>query len=54
LRTCLIGNAARGLFDLPALEFLQDKRWVTIREVHMLDSDLRLLARLPVDSIKPL
>ncbi|MBS1228015.1 MAG: riboflavin biosynthesis protein RibD [Proteobacteria bacterium] len=46
LAPCLIGDAARGLFDLPALESLQDKRRLLINDVRMVGADLRILARL--------
>lgn len=42
---CLIGDAARGMFNLPALESLTGKRCLTISDVRMLGADLRLLAR---------
>ena len=46
LAPCLIGNAARGLFDLPALESLEGQHRVVIRDVRQVGDDLRLLARL--------
>ena len=45
LAPCLIGDAARGLFDLPALESLQDQRRLLINDVRMVGADLRILAR---------
>lgn len=45
LAPCLIGDAARGMFDLPALESLAGKRTLLIRDVRSLGPDLRLLAR---------
>lgn len=41
----LVGDAARGLFNLPALSSLADKRPLTIRDVRMIGQDLRILAR---------
>lgn len=41
----LIGDAARGMFNLPALASLDDKRALQIRDVRLVGSDLRLLAR---------
>ena len=52
LAPCLIGNAARGLFDLPALESLQDKQRVTIHDARMVGGDLRLLARFANAELK--
>lgn len=46
LAPCLIGDAARGLFDLPALKSLQDKRQLTISDARMVGADLRIVARL--------
>ena len=45
LAPCLIGDAARGLFDLPALKSLNDKRRLQINDVRMVGADLRILAR---------
>ncbi|MBN9697050.1 MAG: bifunctional diaminohydroxyphosphoribosylaminopyrimidine deaminase/5-amino-6-(5-phosphoribosylamino)uracil reductase RibD [Zoogloea sp.] len=41
----LVGDAARGLFNLPALSTLADKRPLTLRDVRMIGQDLRILAR---------
>ena len=43
---CLLGDTARGLFGLPALESLDGKRTLAINDVRMVGADLRLLARL--------
>jgi diaminohydroxyphosphoribosylaminopyrimidine deaminase/5-amino-6-(5-phosphoribosylamino)uracil reductase len=45
LAPCLVGDAARGMFNLPALDALDDKRTLNIRDVRMVGADLRLLAR---------
>lgn len=45
LAPCLIGDAARGMFDLPPLTSLAARRTLTIRDLRLLGSDLRLLAR---------
>jgi diaminohydroxyphosphoribosylaminopyrimidine deaminase/5-amino-6-(5-phosphoribosylamino)uracil reductase len=45
LAPCLLGDAARGMFALPALESLASKRTLTIRDTRMVGTDLRLLAR---------
>ncbi|MBI4741543.1 MAG: bifunctional diaminohydroxyphosphoribosylaminopyrimidine deaminase/5-amino-6-(5-phosphoribosylamino)uracil reductase RibD [Betaproteobacteria bacterium] len=45
LAPCLIGDAARGMFDLPPLDSLAGKRPLTIRDARMVGADLRLLAR---------
>jgi diaminohydroxyphosphoribosylaminopyrimidine deaminase/5-amino-6-(5-phosphoribosylamino)uracil reductase len=41
----LIGDAARGMFNLPALESLAGKRALAIRDARLVGADLRLLAR---------
>lgn len=41
----LVGDAARGLFNLPALSTLADKRPLSFRDVRMIGQDLRILAR---------
>lgn len=43
---CLIGDAARGMLDMPSLLSLENKQQLTIRDVRMVGSDLRVLARL--------
>ena len=45
LAPCLLGDAARGLFDLPALEDLSHRRALTIRDVRNVGNDLRVVAR---------
>ena len=46
LAPCLIGDAARGVFNLPALVSLDGKQRLNIRDVRTVGSDLRVLARL--------
>ena len=45
LAPCLIGDSARGMFNLPALESLDGKRRLSIHDARLLGADLRLLAR---------
>lgn len=45
LAPCLLGDTARGLFGLPALESLAEKHALTITDVRLVGADLRLLAR---------
>ncbi|HPT49805.1 MAG TPA: bifunctional diaminohydroxyphosphoribosylaminopyrimidine deaminase/5-amino-6-(5-phosphoribosylamino)uracil reductase RibD [Accumulibacter sp.] len=45
LAPCLIGDKARGMFDLPALESLAGKRVLSIRDLRSLGNDLRVVAR---------
>jgi len=45
LAPCLLGDAARGLFDLPALGNLAQRRSLTIRDVRQVGDDLRIVAR---------
>ncbi|MBI2306827.1 MAG: bifunctional diaminohydroxyphosphoribosylaminopyrimidine deaminase/5-amino-6-(5-phosphoribosylamino)uracil reductase RibD [Rhodocyclales bacterium] len=46
LAPCLIGEAALGLFNLPALAALADKRQLQWRDVRPVGADLRIIARL--------
>lgn len=41
----LVGDAAGGLFNLPALTSLTDKRQLVFRDVRLVGHDLRILAR---------
>lgn len=45
LAPCLIGDRARGMFDLPELASLDGKQNLTIRDMRMVGDDLRVLAR---------
>jgi len=45
LAPCLIGDTARGMFNLPGLDSLDGKRGLVIRDARMVGVDLRLLAR---------
>jgi diaminohydroxyphosphoribosylaminopyrimidine deaminase/5-amino-6-(5-phosphoribosylamino)uracil reductase len=45
LAPCLLGDAARGLFDLPALGDLAQRRPLAIRDVRQVGDDLRIVAR---------
>ncbi|MFZ4534846.1 bifunctional diaminohydroxyphosphoribosylaminopyrimidine deaminase/5-amino-6-(5-phosphoribosylamino)uracil reductase RibD [Propionivibrio sp.] len=45
LSPCLVGDTARGMFDLPALESLEGKHRLNVRDMRMLGADLRILAR---------
>lgn len=45
LAPVLVGDAARGLFNLPALESLADKRRLAFRDVRLVGGDLRIVAR---------
>ena len=45
LAPCLVGDAARGMFDLPGLESLAGKRSLAIRDMRMVGADLRVVAR---------
>lgn len=42
----LLGDAARGMFNLPELTDLSGRRELSIQDVRMIGADLRLLARL--------
>ena len=45
LAPLLVGNAARGLFDLPALSALDRATALAIRDLRMIGDDLRIVAR---------
>mgnify|MGYP000013425445 FL=1 len=45
LAPSLVGDTARGLFNLPALSSLADKRQLAFRDVRMVGRDLRIVAR---------
>lgn len=45
LAPCLIGHHARGLLDLPALESLDGKTQLAIRDLARVGPDIRILAR---------
>ena len=46
LAPCLIGHDASGLFNLPELTTLDDKRRLQIRDLRQVGADIRLIARL--------
>jgi transcriptional repressor NrdR len=45
LAPALVGDAARGLFNLPALSSLADKRPLAFHDVRLVGRDLRIIAR---------
>ena len=45
LAPCLIGDAASGLFNLPELMTLEDKRCLQVRDLRQVGEDIRLIAR---------
>jgi diaminohydroxyphosphoribosylaminopyrimidine deaminase/5-amino-6-(5-phosphoribosylamino)uracil reductase len=46
LAPCLIGHDASGLFNLPELTTLDDRRRLQIRDLRQVGEDIRLIARL--------
>ena len=42
----LIGDAARGMFNLPELEDLSGRRELKIHDLRMIDKDIRVIARI--------
>ena len=46
LAPCFVGDAARGMFAMPALESLQEKHTLSIRDMRMVGADLRIVARI--------
>ena len=45
LAPSIVGDEARGLFNLPALDSLADKRQLVFRDVRQVGRDLRIIAR---------
>jgi len=45
LAPCLVGDDAAGLFNLPALDSLADKRVLRILDLRQIGADIRLIAR---------
>jgi diaminohydroxyphosphoribosylaminopyrimidine deaminase/5-amino-6-(5-phosphoribosylamino)uracil reductase len=45
LAPSIIGDQARGMFDLPALESLSGRRALQVRDIRMIESDIRVVAR---------
>ena len=45
LAPCLLGDRARGMFNLPELASLEDKRRLAIGDMRMVGADVRVLAR---------
>ncbi|WP_326527470.1 bifunctional diaminohydroxyphosphoribosylaminopyrimidine deaminase/5-amino-6-(5-phosphoribosylamino)uracil reductase RibD [Dokdonella sp.] len=45
LAPALVGDAARGLFNLPSLSSLDDKRQLSFHDVRQVGRDLRIIAR---------
>jgi diaminohydroxyphosphoribosylaminopyrimidine deaminase / 5-amino-6-(5-phosphoribosylamino)uracil reductase len=43
----LLGDSARGMFNLPALEELAGRRELAVREMRQVGRDLRIVARVP-------
>jgi len=46
LAPCLLGNDARGLFELPALERLEQRIRLNIASIRSIGDDLRICARI--------
>ncbi len=45
LAPCLVGDCARGMFDVPALASLADKCQLEVHDMRMVGADLRIIAR---------
>ncbi len=45
LAPCLVGDRARGMFDLPELATLEHQRRLVIRDIRRIGEDLRVIAR---------
>jgi len=45
LAPSIIGDAARGMFQLPELTDLAGRRQLAVRDVQMVGPDIRVLAR---------
>ncbi len=46
LAPCLLGDKARGMFDMPELTSLDSKRGLSVRDMRMVGGDLRVVARV--------
>ncbi len=46
LAPCLLGGAARGMFDLPELQELSGRCELEVREVRSIGADIRIIARV--------
>jgi len=46
LAPCLLGSQARGMFDLPALESLQERHVLVIGDLRQIGADWRVVARV--------
>ncbi|HXF68108.1 MAG TPA: bifunctional diaminohydroxyphosphoribosylaminopyrimidine deaminase/5-amino-6-(5-phosphoribosylamino)uracil reductase RibD, partial [Burkholderiales bacterium] len=46
LAPCLIGGAGRGMFELPELQDLSERRALQIRELSLIGTDIRVIARV--------
>lgn len=46
LAPCILGDAARGMFDLPELQDLEARRRLEIRDLQLIDGDVRITARV--------
>ena len=46
LAPCLIGDSAQGMMSLPELENLSDKKALTIRDLRMIGTDIRIIAQV--------
>ena len=46
LAPSILGDAARGMFDLPELRELAERRELDVRDVRMIGGDIRVIARV--------
>lgn len=46
LAPCLVGDKARGMFDLPELTSLDARKQLAVRDMRMVGRDLRVIARI--------
>jgi diaminohydroxyphosphoribosylaminopyrimidine deaminase/5-amino-6-(5-phosphoribosylamino)uracil reductase len=46
LAPMLLGDTARGLFALPALRSMEERRNLTLRDVRLVGNDMRVIARV--------
>jgi len=46
LAPCVVGDKARGMFDMPELDSLDGKRRLAVRDMRMVGGDLRVVARV--------
>ncbi|HEY3486494.1 MAG TPA: dihydrofolate reductase family protein, partial [Gammaproteobacteria bacterium] len=42
---CLLGNGAKGIFDIPLLKSMQERIGLDIQDMRLIDHDIRIIAK---------